>query len=99
MASTLLRIRPIIHVDKSDGKYSGAGRTRAVSNIPSAIVDHLLKTYSPDTPLWATVQHGQRPELAAAMEAQLRSRLNIARWIHCASRRRWVCTPAPASLA
>ncbi len=79
LASTLLRIRPIIHVDKSDGKYSGAGRTRAVSNIPSAIVDHLLKTYSPDTPLWATVQHGQRPELAAAMEAQLRSRLNIAR--------------------
>lgn len=79
LASTLLRIRPIIHVDKSDGKYSGAGRTRAVSGIPAAIVDHLLKTYSPDTPLWATVQHGQRPDLAAAMEAQLRSRLNIAR--------------------
>jgi DegV family protein with EDD domain len=79
LASTLLHIRPIIHVDKSDGKYSGAGRTRKVSDIPVAIVNHLEQLYGADTPLWATVQHGQRPDLAAAMTDQLQQRLNIAR--------------------
>ena len=79
LASTLLHIRPIIHVDKSDGKYSGAGRTRKVSGIPGAIVDHMERLYGTDTPLWATVQHGQRPDLAASAAEQLESRLNIAR--------------------
>jgi DegV family protein with EDD domain len=80
LAGSLLKIKPIIHVDKKDGKYSSAGRGRTISQALEAISSHLLKTYAASGPLWVTVMHGQFSEQADALGELLRRNLNVARF-------------------
>jgi DegV family protein with EDD domain len=79
LAGSLLKIKPVIHVDKTDGKYNNAGRGRTIGQALEKICEHLERTYSPSKPLWVTVLHGQFQEAAEALIPMLQERLNIAR--------------------
>lgn len=79
LAGGLLSIKPIIHVDKQDGKYSTFGRVRTISQAMSNIVNHVKTLYDADKPLWVTVVHGQFAEKAQQLEALARAQLNVAK--------------------
>ena len=79
LAGALLGLKPIIHVDKADGKYSTVGKTRTVSRALQDIVTHLAGLYHQNEPLWATVLHGQFEAQALVLADLLKERLNIAR--------------------
>jgi DegV family protein with EDD domain len=77
LAGLLLQIKPVIKVDKADGKYSTVGKERTVQKSLALIADHLQKTYG-STALWISVMHGQFTEQAENLANVLRARLNIA---------------------
>ena len=76
LVSSLLHIKPVIHVDKADGKYSTVGKARTLSKTLQVITDHLQALY-PDDPLWVTVLHGRLPEEAEQLLAQIKERLQV----------------------
>ncbi len=77
LAGALLNIKPIIHVDKNDGKYSTLGRARTLKHAIAHIADHLAATYDKQTPLWVSVLHGRIESEAQALADLLRQRLPI----------------------
>jgi fatty acid kinase fatty acid binding subunit len=79
LAGSLLKIKPIILVDKADGKYSSAGRKRTLQQATAAIIDHLTRLYGTERPLWVTVLHGQIPDKAQTFADELCSKLEVAR--------------------
>ncbi len=80
LAGSLLRIKPVITVDRKDGKYSTQSRGRTINQTITSMVDHFVAVYGATTPVWATVLHGQFAEKAEIMAAEIRSRLNVARF-------------------
>jgi DegV family protein with EDD domain len=64
LAGAILHIKPLIHVDKSDGKYSTIGKERTIPKALEGITNHIAKLYGKDTPLWVSVLHGQLAEQA-----------------------------------
>jgi len=79
LAGSLLKIKPVIMVDKSDGKYSTVGSGRTLKKALDMIVDHLVKAYEAGTPLWASVLHGQFEEQADVLANLLREKLDVAK--------------------
>ncbi len=79
IAGTLLRIKPIILVDKADGKYSSPGRGRTLQQTTGMIIDHLTQLYGTERQLWVTVMQGQIPDKAQVFTEALRARLNVGR--------------------
>jgi len=79
LAGSLLKIKPVIMVDKEDGKYSTVGSARTLKKALDMIVAHLEKAYEPGTPLWASVLHGQFAEQADLLAILLREKLEIAK--------------------
>jgi DegV family protein with EDD domain len=77
LAAALLNIKPLIHVDKSDGKYSTLGRERTIGRALKSIRDHLQQTYQ-DTRLRVSVLHGQAAAQAEELAGLLSQSLNIA---------------------
>lgn len=78
LAGALLHLKPLINVDKSDGKYSTVGKERTMPKALDSIATHLHKTYSTQA-LWVTVLHGQAQEQADQLSSMLRTKLNVAR--------------------
>lgn len=78
LMSSLLNIKPVIHVDHSDGKYSTVGKGRSLARTLKIMVDHLEALYGEDE-LWVTVLHGQLFEEAEELVSGLQERLNIVR--------------------
>lgn len=78
LASSLLDIKPVIHVDRSDGKYSTVAKARTTPRALAAIVEHLHKLYG-STPVWVTVLHGRWADKAEIISQQLHQKLNIAK--------------------
>lgn len=78
LAGALLHLKPVINVDKTDGKYSTVGKERTMQRALSTITDHLHKTYGAK-PVWVTVLHGQFHEQAEILASMLKARLNIAK--------------------
>ena len=78
LASALLNIKPLIHVDPTDGKYSAVGKERTMARALAAIAAHLAKEFG-DTRLWVSVMHGQAADSADQLVHQLRAKLNIAK--------------------
>jgi DegV family protein with EDD domain len=74
----LLQIKPVIHVERSDGKYDTIARVRTVSQGLSTIVSHVKGLYG-DQPVWASVMHGQWEEKAVTLADMLKEALNITR--------------------
>jgi DegV family protein with EDD domain len=78
LAGSLLRIKPVIHVSKADGKYTTVGKARTIARAETTIVDYLERTYG-DTPLWIAVMHGRFTEQAEVMAKMVRERLNCSK--------------------
>jgi DegV family protein with EDD domain len=79
LAGSLLHLKPVIHVDKADGKYSTVGKGRTLPKAMNQIVEYLLQTYGAETPLWMSIQHGRLPERAAELAQSMKDKLNIVR--------------------
>jgi len=79
LASSLLNIKPIIRVDREDGKYSTVSKGRTLRKTMSMMVDHLAEMYQDDSPLWVSVMHGQMAEKADEFAEMLKERLDIAK--------------------
>ena len=77
LAGALLHIKPIIRVDRSDGKYSTVAKERTMRGSLEAIVKHLIKMYPGNVPLWVSVLHGRFEEQANQLAAMVQSRLNV----------------------
>jgi DegV family protein with EDD domain len=73
-----LKIKPIIRVDRADGKYSTVSKSRTIPQAMEHIADHLHEMYK-DTPVWITVLHGRFHEGAENMSRRLSERLNTAK--------------------
>lgn len=78
LAGALLNIKPVIRVDRADGKYSTVGKARTIAKSLTMIVDHLVQEYG-QTPVWVSVMHGQFADQAQNLAELLRARLNIGR--------------------
>jgi DegV family protein with EDD domain len=77
LAGALLHIKPIIHVDKSDGKYSTIGKERTQPKALEGIANHIAKVYGKDTPLWVSVLHGQLAEQANKLAGLIQEKVNV----------------------
>ena len=77
LAGALLHIKPIIHVEKSDGKYSTISKERTIPKTLVAITDHIAKVYGKETPLWVTVLHGQLGEYAKNLAELAQEKVNV----------------------
>jgi DegV family protein with EDD domain len=73
-----LKIKPIIRVDRTDGKYSTVSKSRTIPQAMEKITEHLHEMYT-DTPVWVTVLHGRFHEGADGLSKMLSERLNAAR--------------------
>ncbi|MBS3753752.1 MAG: DegV family protein, partial [Anaerolineales bacterium] len=73
-----LHIKPIIHVDKKDGKYSTIGKERTLNRSITEMVEHLKNMYGQRS-LWITVLHGQLETEALELLEALKNNLNIQR--------------------
>jgi DegV family protein with EDD domain len=77
LAGALLHIKPIIHVEKSDGKYSTIGKERTIPKALEGITNHIAKVYGKDTPLWVSVLHGQLVEQANKLAELVQEKVNV----------------------
>jgi DegV family protein with EDD domain len=78
MAGALLNLKPVIRVAE-DGKYTTVTSGRTLGKSINAITEHLYNRYM-NTPVWVTVLHGRFAEKADILAAELKARLNIARF-------------------
>ncbi|MCB8921897.1 MAG: DegV family protein [Ardenticatenaceae bacterium] len=76
LAGSLLKLKPIIKVDKADGKYTSVGKSRTLKKAMALMVDHLAQTYG-STPLWVSVLHGRMPEQAQALVEAMKAQLSV----------------------
>lgn len=76
LAGSVLKIKPIIHVDHADGKYTTVGKGRTIKKNIAAMIKHIAEIYG-DTPLWATVLHGRFEKGAKMMTSALEGGLNV----------------------
>jgi fatty acid-binding protein DegV len=77
LAGAFLHIKPIIHVDKLDGKYSTIGKGRTIPKALEGIVNHIVIVYGHETPLWVSVMHGQRAEQANQLAELVKGKVKI----------------------
>lgn len=76
LLGSVLKIKPVIHVDKADGKYSTVGKTRTIPGALEIITDHLQQVYQ-EQELWVSVMHGRYHDGANLLADALGKRLNI----------------------
>ncbi len=76
LLGSVMKIKPIIHVDKTDGKYSTIGKSRTISSALDVITEHLHQTYQ-EQELWVSVMHGKFMDGAKLLAEKLGQKLNI----------------------
>lgn len=76
LLGSVMKIKPIIHVDRADGKYSTIGKSRTISSALDVITEHLHQTYQ-EQELWVSVMHGKFVEGAKTLADKLGQKLNI----------------------
>lgn len=76
LAGGILKLKPVIHVDHADGKYSTVGRGRTIGQALDVITNHLERLYG-STPALATIVHGRLPDAAALLATKLSEKLNV----------------------
>ena len=75
LVGSLLSIKPVINVNKTDGKYDTLTRVRSLKKARKAMLEHLQNVYG-DTPLWVSVMHGQMEQEAQNFAEELQAGLN-----------------------
>lgn len=78
LLGSLLRIKPVINVNKTDGKYDTLSKARSMKLARKAMLDHLHNMYG-DTPLWVSVLHGKMAADAQLFTQELQAGLNVAK--------------------
>jgi len=78
LMGSALKLKPIIRVERADGKYSTVGKSRTIPRALGGITDHLHEMYK-DTPVWVTVLHGRFHDGAESLSNLLSERLNAAK--------------------
>jgi DegV family protein with EDD domain len=78
LAGSVLKLKPIIHVDHADGKYTTLGKGRTIKKNVAEMVNHLAEIYG-DAPLWITVLHGRFQKGADQMKEAMEAGLNVAK--------------------
>jgi DegV family protein with EDD domain len=76
LAGSILKLKPVIHVDHADGKYSTVGRGRTIAQALDVMTGHLEHLYG-STLMLATIVHGRLPDAAALLATKLSEKLNI----------------------
>lgn len=76
LLGSVLKLKPVIHVDHSDGKYSSLGKSRTIPGALSIITDHILQKYQ-QKPIWVSIMHGQSLENARLLKNSFLGKLNI----------------------
>ena len=76
LAGSVLKIKPVIHVDHADGKYTTLGKGRTIKKNIDMMVNHLSEMYG-NAPLWASVLHGRFEKGADMMTEAAKAGLNI----------------------
>jgi DegV family protein with EDD domain len=76
LMGSVLKLKPVINVSKTDGKYSTVAKSRTIPGALDAIGDHLHNLYG-ETPVWVTVLHGRFSEGAEALSKLLTEKLNV----------------------
>jgi DegV family protein with EDD domain len=64
LLASLLGIKPLIGVDKKDGKYYDRGKARTFKRAIQAIPNYIAEKLSPGTPLRAQIAHANNPDAA-----------------------------------
>jgi DegV family protein with EDD domain len=77
LAGSLLKIKPVIKVDKEDGKYSTVAKSRTIKQAMETITDYLEKTYNQAGSLMVSVMHGQLADQARELSDMLCRRLPV----------------------
>lgn len=78
LLGSLLKLKPVISVEHTDGKYNNLAKCRTIPQALTTITEHFATIYQ-NTPVWATVFHGRFLTGADALAKQLGEKLNIAR--------------------
>jgi len=76
LLGSALKLKPVIHVDKTDGKYSTVGKGRTIPQAIEIISDHLHQTYQ-EKELWVSVLHGRFKPGADSLADALKQKLNV----------------------
>jgi DegV family protein with EDD domain len=76
LMGSVLKIKPVIHVDHADGKYSTIGKGRTIPQALGIIADHLQQIYK-EQPLWVSIMHGRFSDGAESLKKVLGERLNV----------------------
>ena len=79
LAGSILKLKPIIKVDKADGKYDTVGKERTMPKALEGIRQYLLGVYGAQTPLHISVMHGQFADQAKILSETLKEKLNVAK--------------------
>ncbi len=79
LTGSILKIKPVITVEKTDGKYSTAGKARTIQQTMTIILEMMLAVHGSQKPVWATVLHGQFAEKAEQLAEMIRARMNVVR--------------------
>ena len=77
LAGTLLKIKPVIYVDKADGKYDSAGKGRTLRRAMELIVEHHFQAFGANKPVWVSVLHGQFLEQAEELSKLISERMQV----------------------
>ena len=76
LAGSVLKIKPVIRVDRADGKYSTVAKNRTIPQSLTNIANHLVEMYN-NAPVWATVLHGRLAGSAESLAQILNEKLNV----------------------
>ena len=76
IAGSILKLKPVIRVDRVDGKYSTVGKNRTIQKSLTNISEHIEEMYG-QIPVWVTVLHGRLFDSAEALSKLLKDNLNI----------------------
>lgn len=71
LLASVLHIKPLIGVEKPDGKYGQRGQARTFSKALKAIADVITRRHPPGSALRMQVMHAHNPEGAAALREHL----------------------------
>ena len=78
LVGSLLKLKPVISVEHTDGKYNALAKRRTIQQALTTITEHFASIFQ-NTPVWATVIHGRYLPRAEALANELGEKLNVAR--------------------
>ena len=80
LLASLLGIKPLIGVDKEDGKYYDRGKARTFKRAIQAIPNYIAEKISPDTPLRVQIGHANNPDAAGQLR-QAMEKIFTCEWL------------------